>query len=87
MLTVRECVQDCLRCSRLCHTGTVVQSDVTGVQFSMPNKYSPSSTTQPTLGLRDDQRAIAEAIARSWRRCMVKGVDEQATAEDQVITA
>lgn len=87
MLTVRECVQDCLRCSRLCHTGTVVQSDVTGAQFSMPNKYSPSSTTQPTLGLRDDQRAIAEAIARSWRRCMVKGVDEQATAEDQVITA
>lgn len=38
-------------------------------------------------GMRDDQRAIAEAIARSWRRCMVKGVDEQAPAEDQIITA
>lgn len=37
--------------------------------------------------MRDDQRAIAEAIARSWRRCMVKGVDEQAPAEDQIITA
>lgn len=38
-------------------------------------------------GMRDDQRAIAEAIARSWRRCMVKGVDEQAPAEDQIMTA
>lgn len=37
--------------------------------------------------MRDDQRAIAEAIARSWRRCMVKGVDEQAPAQDQIITA
>jgi transcriptional regulator of acetoin/glycerol metabolism len=37
--------------------------------------------------MRDDQRAIAEAIARSWRRCMVKGVDEQAPVEDQIITA
>lgn len=53
----------------------------------MPNKYSPSTaqTSQPSL--RDDQRAIAEAIARSWRRCMVKGVDEQAPVEDQIITA
>lgn len=87
MINARDSVQDSLYCSRLCHTGTVVQSDVTGVQFSMPNKYSPSSTPLPQVGLRDDQRAIAEAIARSWRRCMVKGVDEQAPAEDQIITA
>lgn len=53
----------------------------------MPTKYSPSSTQMPLSGVRDDQRAIAEAIARSWRRCMVKGVDEQAPAEDQIITA
>jgi sigma-54 dependent transcriptional regulator, acetoin dehydrogenase operon transcriptional activator AcoR len=37
--------------------------------------------------MRDDQLAIAEAIERSWRRCMVKGVDEQAPAHDQIITA
>ncbi len=37
--------------------------------------------------MRDDQRTIAEAIARSWRRCMVKGVDEQAPVQDQIITA
>lgn len=41
----------------------------------------------PQPGMRDDQRAIAEAIARSWRRCMVKGVDEQAPGEDQILTA
>lgn len=53
----------------------------------MPNKYSASTTQMPQPGMRDDQRAIAEAIARSWRRCMVKGVDEQAPVEDQIITA
>jgi sigma-54 dependent transcriptional regulator, acetoin dehydrogenase operon transcriptional activator AcoR len=53
----------------------------------MPNKYSPSTAQTSQPGLRDDQRAIAEAIARSWRRCMVKGVDEQAPVEDQIITA
>lgn len=53
----------------------------------MPNKYSPSASQVSQPGMRDDQRAIAEAIARSWRRCMVKGVDEQAPAEDQIITA
>lgn len=36
--------------------------------------------------MRDDQRSIAEAIERSWRRCMVKGVDEQAPV-NQIITA
>lgn len=53
----------------------------------MPNKYSPTNSQVPQPGMRDDQRAIAEAIARSWRRCMVKGVDEQAPIEDQIITA
>ena len=53
----------------------------------MPNKYSPPASQVPQPGMRDDQRAIAEAIARSWRRCMVKGVDEQAPAEDQIMTA
>lgn len=53
----------------------------------MPNKYSPPTSQVPQPGMRDDQRAIAEAIARSWRRCMVKGVDEQAPVEDQIITA
>ncbi len=53
----------------------------------MPNQYSSSDNQTPQTGLRDDQRAIAEAIARSWRRCMVKGVDEQAPVEDQIITA
>ena len=53
----------------------------------MPNQYSSSDNQMPQTGLRDDQRAIAEAIARSWRRCMVKGVDEQAPVEDQIITA
>jgi sigma-54 dependent transcriptional regulator, acetoin dehydrogenase operon transcriptional activator AcoR len=53
----------------------------------MPNKYSPPTSQMPQPGMRDDQRAIAEAIARSWRRCMVKGVDEQAPGEDQIITA
>lgn len=53
----------------------------------MPNKYSSPNSQVPQPGMRDDQRAIAEAIARSWRRCMVKGVDEQAPVEDQIITA
>lgn len=53
----------------------------------MPNKYSQPASQLPQPGMRDDQRAIAEAIARSWRRCMVKGVDEQAPVEDQIITA
>lgn len=53
----------------------------------MPNKYSQPASHLPQPGMRDDQRAIAEAIARSWRRCMVKGVDEQAPVEDQIITA
>ncbi|SDK71225.1 Transcriptional regulator of acetoin/glycerol metabolism [Methylophilus rhizosphaerae] len=53
----------------------------------MPNKYSPSASQIAQPGVRDDQRAIAEAIARSWRRCMVKGVDEQAPVADQIITA
>lgn len=53
----------------------------------MPNNYSQPASQVPQPGMRDDQRAIAEAIARSWRRCMVKGVDEQAPAEDQIITA
>lgn len=53
----------------------------------MPNQSSYSPAQMPQAALRDDQRAIAEAIARSWRRCMVKGVDEQAPAEDQIITA
>lgn len=53
----------------------------------MPNKYSQPASQLPQPGMRDDQRAIAEAIARSWRRCMVKGVDEQAPVEGQIITA
>jgi transcriptional regulator of acetoin/glycerol metabolism len=53
----------------------------------MPNQYSQPASQLPQPGMRDDQRAIAEAIARSWRRCMVKGVDEQAPVEDQIITA
>lgn len=53
----------------------------------MPNKYSQPASQVAQPGMRDDQRAIAEAIARSWRRCMVKGVDEQAPTEDQIITA
>ncbi|MDP8567923.1 sigma-54-dependent Fis family transcriptional regulator [Methylophilus aquaticus] len=51
------------------------------------SKFSQPSSQQASLAMRDDQRAIAEAIARSWRRCMVKGVDEQAPAQDQIITA
>lgn len=53
----------------------------------MPKQSTPSSTQLSQTDKRDDQRAIAEAIARSWRRCMVKGVDEQAPVEDQIITA
>lgn len=48
---------------------------------------SPQTSPQALRALRDDQLAIAEAIERSWRRCMVKGVDEQAPVHDQIITA
>lgn len=51
------------------------------------SKFSSPSTQSALPATRDDQRAIAEAIARSWRRCMVKGVDEQSPAQDQIITA
>jgi sigma-54 dependent transcriptional regulator, acetoin dehydrogenase operon transcriptional activator AcoR len=36
---------------------------------------------------RVDQGAIAEAIERSWRRCIVKGVDDQAPRQQEVVTA
>jgi len=51
------------------------------------SKFSQSSSQSALPAMRDDQLAIAEAIERSWRRCMVKGVDEQAPAHDQIITA
>lgn len=54
---------------------------------SVMSKFPPPSAQQAFVAMRDDQRAIADAIARSWRRCMVKGVDEQAPVEDQIITA
>lgn len=38
------------------------------------------------LALREDQRLIAEAIQRSWRRCMVKGVDEQAPTSEVIMS-
>lgn len=81
-------VDQCRRvnCSVLCQTGTVVQS-VVQVFKSVMSKFSQPSSQQSFLAMRDDQRAIAEAIARSWRRCMVKGVDEQAPVPDQIITA
>jgi sigma-54 dependent transcriptional regulator, acetoin dehydrogenase operon transcriptional activator AcoR len=50
-------------------------------------KFSQSATQTTLPAMRDDQLAIAEAIERSWRRCMVKGVDEQAPIHDQIITA
>ena len=53
----------------------------------MTIKYSQPVSGQSLPAMRDDQRAIAEAIERSWRRCMVKGVDEQAPVQDQIITA
>lgn len=49
--------------------------------------FSQASPQSSLPAMRDDQLAIAEAIERSWRRCMVKGVDERAPAHDQVITA
>ncbi|WP_029147602.1 sigma-54-dependent Fis family transcriptional regulator [Methylophilus sp. 5] len=51
------------------------------------SKFSQSTSQSALPAMRDDQLAIAEAIERSWRRCMVKGVDEQAPAHDQIITA
>ncbi|MGP1716836.1 MAG: sigma-54-dependent Fis family transcriptional regulator [Methylophilus sp.] len=51
------------------------------------SKFSTASSQTSLPAMRDDQLAIAEAIERSWRRCMVKGVDEQAPAHDQIITA
>lgn len=38
-------------------------------------------------GGRLDAGAVAEAIERSWRRCLVKGVDEDAPVSPQVISA
>lgn len=67
-------------------TGTVVQPSDTGVQAGM-FKFLQSSSQATLPAMRDDQLAIAEAIERSWRRCMVKGVDEQAPAHHQIITA
>lgn len=75
-----------MNCSLVCQTGTVVQSRDTGIQAVM-SKFSPASSQTSLPAMRDDQLAIAEAIERSWRRCMVKGVDEQAPAHDQIITA